>query len=167
MTHVSYLRPLRSLLESIEVKIAVSFIGALASWVIKIYAELVTAEPYLAVGVVTLWAMDFISGVTRSSVEKGRLDITHYGIRQSLVKLIEYSLFILSLDVLLGMAQHASEIGVVKVGSAHAIDGAYFIVGVTEFRSVQENIRKISLSDLKELVKGQVRLFTNEGSSND
>lgn len=133
---------------------------------LEVYSNLVSAEPYLAVGVVSLMVIDFASGVTKSVLAEKEF-FTHYGIRQTLVKVFEYTAFILSIDILLGMTERAVAANLVQVGSETVVQAAYIVVALTEFRSIQENLSRVSVQDVMDVMKGKINLFKKEPEDDD
>lgn len=166
MFSVDHLRPLEDLFLSSPGRVVVSFVLGWVTWVLEAYAGLISVRPVLAVGVVSLIAIDFLSGAMKSVVAEGK-PLTSYGLRQTLVKIIEYTLFILSLDIILGMTQSTVAADFVEVGSESVIQGAYILVAITEFKSTQENLQRISVDDIRDVIKGRFRLFSDDSEDND
>lgn len=135
-----YLSPIQSVLENFQGKLLFAMLVAPLTELLPDPAgdALLTIPPGLLIIVLGLWVLDFISGITKVVRNDGVAGIKSYRLRQTVIKLIEYGIFILALDLFSSTANYAGMIGV----ALQQIDevGCIILAG-TEFKSIDENLR--------------------------
>lgn len=135
-----YLSPIRSILDNFAPKLVLGVLLApFMNW-LPPAAEgaFFTIPPGLLMIVLGLWLLDFASGITKVLRDDDVTGIKSYRLRQTVIKLIEYGIFILALDLFSSTADYA---GVVGVALEQIDDVGCIILAGTEFKSIDENLR--------------------------
>jgi len=156
-----YAAPIRSLARNWPWKLAVSSIGTFFWWAVSKAEYIWTSVPIppsLIFLVAFMWTLDFFSGIFAVVRDEGVDGITSIGLRQSIVKFIEYAFAIASAGLLATFSNHLPLIDPLlnRLGVLMC-----FFVSVTEFRSIDENLRWGFIGKVREVIT-LPGLFRNE-----
>lgn len=137
-----YASPVRSLLQGWQWKMpfaaVVAPVWSFLDQVESILYGLLTIPPSLIFIVGVLWLLDLISGLMKVIRTQGWSHISSIGLRQSIVKIIEYTIAIFAADLFASTGQWLGPLDVVvsQVGYMVAV-----LCAATEFRSIDENLK--------------------------
>lgn len=136
-----YVPPLRKLIEGWPWKYVTALIGT-SIWsmmgdLMGVYGELPVPGSLLVL-VATMWGLDLASGIFAVVRDDGLNGITSIGLRRSIVKFVEYSFAIFSAGVLASFSNHLPLIDPILRQAGVLMS---FLVALTEFRSIDENLR--------------------------
>lgn len=135
-----YLSPIRSIFENFTPKLVLGVaLAPFTNWLPPAAGgAFFTIPPGLVVIVLGLWLLDFVSGIVKVLRDDGVTGIKSYRLRQTVVKLIEYGIFIFALDLFSSTAEYA---GVIGVALEQVDNVGCIILAGTEFKSIDENLR--------------------------
>lgn len=156
-----YLSPVRSILEHLPLKAALAVLLLPLTSFMEVAGNIfLSTPPALLLIVFSLWVLDLISGIVRVLRNDGLGGITSVGIRQSIVKAIEYAIFILACDLFASTGNHAEFVGTLiqQTDNLGAI-----ILAFTELKSIDENLEASMLSTITDFL--DLRRFDGGGSS--
>ena len=145
-----YASPIRSIFRDFWEKLvfAVLLTPAITLWEPIEQVFLSTPLPLLWI-VFSLWLLDLASGIFKVIRTEGFYAISSTGLRQSVVKLIEYTIFLIACDAFASTGSFApyplSEV-IPYVDEMGAI-----ILAATELRSVDENVRMSILGRIRSI----------------
>lgn len=143
--------PCKSIARGIHWKVLLGIaLTPLTSFLPDLEGSILTLPPTLLAIVAGLWLLDLMSGLVKTVRTSGFKGISSIGLRMTVIKFIEYSIFLLAVDLFSSTAQYAPWVGpaLARVDEIGAI-----ILAATEFRSIDENLRLEILEKMGNVAK--------------
>jgi len=132
--------PVQSILDNIGLKALFAVVIApFTSFLPEMNGHaILNLPPTLLVIVGCLWLLDLLSGLVKTVRTGGFKEISSIGIRMTVIKFIEYAIFLLAVDLFSSTAQFAGWADgiIAKVDEVGAI-----ILAATELLSIDENLQ--------------------------
>lgn len=147
------IRPVISLLEHWEIKLPIAFLLGWGWWVgqrlVGLYDQLLSTDPLLLLMAVSIFLIDWVSGIA-AAIRDGE-GIQSRRFRQAGWKFIEYTC-VVAVCIMLSNAADGKLVEPIFQGFD---DAALFYVGLTEARSVAENVERAQwLQSIRSLTQG-------------
>lgn len=147
-----YVRPVYSLFHNISWKVAWALVFLPLTWFAdQVDGIFFTTPPELIAVVAVLWVLDLVTGVTKAFRTGGFREISSVGLRQSVVKLVEYAAFVLACDAIASAGQQVPYFSVVF---AQVDQLGVLLLCVTEFQSINENLELQLLRRMARIIGG-------------
>lgn len=140
-----YMKPIDSMLSDSGIKAAITTTVVGVNFILGKLADVFATDAHLIFSLIVLLILDWITGVYGSW--RSEKKITSMGLRSTIVKVIEYAIFIMGITVLGNMHEN---LGWVQIW-------CYIYLAATEVKSITENI-----FDGDERLKTMVKRFWDE-----
>lgn len=125
---VRYVKPLMGLMEKFTIKITIAFVVTILNEIFKSISGIFVTDIHLITSLLFLVSVDFISGIY--AAYRQNIKIQSIGFRTTVIKIIEYFVFLGVLTVLSNL----------HVSLNWIQTWAYIFICVTEVKSIGENI---------------------------
>lgn len=147
-----YVHPFRSLVEYLPTKVVFAvLLSPFTQFLHRAEEAVLGPPPTLVVIVVLLYLFDFVSGIRKVLVEEGPDGISSFKLRRTVAKAIDYTIFGLTVSLIASMGEHAPVGGFVL---EQLDEIGLIIVGLTEARSIDENLNTSFLESAIDAIPG-------------
>lgn len=125
---IRYYKPIQGMLNNFEVTGTIAFLATFVNEILREYTQIFLTDFTLVYSLVTLIFIDLVTGILASC--RTNIKINSFALRSSVVKIIEYSVAVISFTILSNMHESLSWIQTWTY---------IFLCGI-EIKSIQENL---------------------------
>jgi len=146
-----YLDPARSLVENFGFKVLVAVLALpLTHWMESLEGALISTPLPLLFIVALLWLLDLVSGLVQTIRLDGMKSVTSFRLRQTIIKFIEYAIFIVACGLFASTGKHAPPLLAAAIKQIDEI--ACIIIAATELKSIDENLKVGFLKRVRQIL---------------